>query len=72
MPGCGGAPRRIRIGRRTRLTQTELAAGGAAVTTNADAFDLLHRDVANVGDWFNRRGIAVDVEAVYAELLPMA
>jgi RIO kinase 1 len=41
-------------------------------TTNADAFDLLHRDVANVGDWFTRRGIAVDVEAVYAELLPMA
>jgi RIO kinase 1 len=41
-------------------------------TTNTDAFDLLHRDVANVGDWFNRRGIAVDVEAVYAELLPMA
>jgi RIO kinase 1 len=40
-------------------------------TTNADAFDLLHRDVANVGDWFTRRGIAVDVEAVYAELLPM-
>jgi RIO kinase 1 len=41
-------------------------------TTNADAFDLLHRDVANVGDWFNRRGMAIDVEAVYAELLPMA
>jgi serine/threonine-protein kinase RIO1 len=40
-------------------------------TTNADAFDLLHRDVANVGDWL-RRGIPVDVEAVYAELLPMA
>jgi RIO kinase 1 len=41
-------------------------------TTNADAFDLLHRDVANVGDWFTRRGVAVDVEEVYAELIPLA
>jgi RIO kinase 1 len=41
-------------------------------TTNADAYDLLHRDVANVGDWFNRHGRAVDVEAVYAELLALA
>ncbi|MGH2429090.1 MAG: RIO1 family regulatory kinase/ATPase [Candidatus Limnocylindria bacterium] len=41
-------------------------------TTNTDAFDLLHRDVANVGDWFARRGIAVDVEAVYAELVAVA
>ena len=41
-------------------------------TTNADAFDLLHRDVANVGDWFTRRGVAVDIEAVYAELVSVA
>jgi RIO kinase 1 len=41
-------------------------------TTNTDAFDLLHRDVANVGDWFNRRGIAVDIEAVYAEFVTLA
>jgi RIO kinase 1 len=41
-------------------------------TTNADAFDLLHRDVANVGDWFSRHGVAVDVEAVYAELVTVA
>ena len=25
-------------------------------TTNTDAFDLLHRDVENVGEWFGRRG----------------
>ena len=25
-------------------------------TTNTDAYDLLHRDVANVGDWFGRHG----------------
>jgi RIO kinase 1 len=41
-------------------------------TTNTDAFDLLHRDVANVGEWFGRRGVAVDVEAVYAELVTVA
>jgi RIO kinase 1 len=41
-------------------------------TTNTDAFDLLHRDVANVGEWFNRRGVAIDVEAVYAELVALA
>jgi RIO kinase 1 len=41
-------------------------------TTNTDAYDLLHRDVANVGDWFNRHGAGVDVEAVYAELLALA
>ncbi|MCA1570370.1 MAG: phosphotransferase [Chloroflexi bacterium] len=41
-------------------------------TTNADAFDLLHRDVANVGDWFTRHGVPVDVEAVYAELVALA
>jgi RIO kinase 1 len=41
-------------------------------TTNPDAFDLLHRDVANVGEWFGRRGVAVDVEALYAELVSLA
>lgn len=41
-------------------------------TTNTDAFELLHRDVANVGGWFSRRGIAVEVEAFYAELVSMA
>jgi RIO kinase 1 len=41
-------------------------------TTNTDAYDLLHRDVANVGDWFSRRGVAVDVEGLYAELLALA
>ncbi len=41
-------------------------------TTNPDAFELLHRDVANVGDWFGRRGVSVDVEALYAELVTIA
>jgi len=41
-------------------------------TTNTDAYDLLHRDVANVGTWFGRQGRPVDVEAIYAELLALA
>ena len=41
-------------------------------TTNPDAFELLHRDISNVGDWFGRRGVAVDVEALYAELVSVA
>jgi RIO kinase 1 len=40
--------------------------------TNADAFDLLHRDVSNVADWFGRRGVQVDVESLYAELVGLA
>jgi RIO kinase 1 len=40
--------------------------------TNADAPDLLHRDVVNVAAWFGRHGIEVDVEAVFAELLALA
>jgi len=38
-------------------------------TTNPAAFDLLHRDLENVATWFGRRGVAVDVEAAFAELL---
>ena len=41
-------------------------------STNADAYELLHRDVANVGTWFNRHGVPVDVEATYADLLTLA
>jgi RIO kinase 1 len=41
-------------------------------TTNTDAYELLHRDVANVGAWFVRHGVDVDVETTYAELLGLA
>jgi RIO kinase 1 len=41
-------------------------------TSNPDAFELLHRDVANVGEWFDRRGVAVDAEALYGELVGVA
>ena len=57
---------------RTRRTASTSCSGGASFTTNPDAFELLHRDVANVGDWFSRRGVAVDVEALYAELVGIA
>jgi RIO kinase 1 len=41
-------------------------------TTNTDAFELLHRDLANVGTWFGRRGLTVDIEAIYAQLVATA
>ena len=41
-------------------------------TTNPDAFELLQRDVTTVADWFARRGVAVDAEAFYAELVSIA
>jgi RIO kinase 1 len=41
-------------------------------TTNADAPELLHRDLANVAGWFDRRGVEVDVEAIFAELIGLS
>ena len=41
-------------------------------TTNVDAPDLLHRDLANVAGWFERRGLEVDVESVFGELIGLA
>jgi RIO kinase 1 len=40
--------------------------------SNADAPDLLHRDLANVAGWFERRGFEVDVEAIFGELISLA
>lgn len=40
--------------------------------TNERAPDLLHRDLENVGGWFARRGLSVDVEATFVELLALA
>ncbi len=42
------------------------------VTTNADAMDLLHRDVRNVCEWFARRGVTRDADETFAELLALA
>jgi RIO kinase 1 len=36
---------------------------------NAEAPDLLHRDLVNVGTWFGRRGIELDIELVFVDLL---
>jgi serine/threonine-protein kinase RIO1 len=40
--------------------------------TNAEAPDLLHRDLVNVAAWFGPRGVWVDVEATFVELLALA
>ena len=39
------------------------------VTMNPAGPDLLHRDLLNVATWFNRHGVSVDPDAVFAELL---
>lgn len=36
---------------------------------NVEAPDLLHRDISNVGAWFARRGVELDVEVVFADLV---
>jgi RIO kinase 1 len=37
--------------------------------TNGAAADLLHRDLMNVATWFDRRGLPVEPEAVFSDLL---
>ncbi len=39
------------------------------LATNPQGVSLLHRDVLNVGGWFRRRGVDVDAEALFAELV---
>lgn len=39
------------------------------VTGNPNGFDLLHRDCVNVLDWFVRRGLDVDAEEVFGDLV---
>ena len=42
------------------------------VTENADALDLLHRDVENVCTWFARHRIECDPQAIFSELVALA
>jgi RIO kinase 1 len=42
------------------------------VTTNPHAFDYLHRDLTNVGNWFARHGVVIAVDEIYAELIAIA
>jgi RIO kinase 1 len=56
---------------RDRLTIIDLPQA-VEFTTNADAADLLHRDIANVVGWFERRGLTLDVERVFGDLIGMA
>lgn len=39
------------------------------LAANLQGLDFLHRDVVNVCTWFERRGLDIDAEEVFAELL---
>ena len=39
------------------------------IAANPQGIDFLHRDVLNVCGWFERRGLGVDAEEVFADLL---
>jgi RIO kinase 1 len=39
------------------------------IAANLQGLDFLHRDVVNVCGWFDRRGVDVDAEEVFADLL---
>lgn len=39
------------------------------VVSNPNGMELLHRDCVNVCDWFTRRGLDCDAEAVFGELV---
>ena len=39
------------------------------VVANPQGFDLLHRDCVNVCDWFARRQVDADAEALFADLV---
>ncbi|MAT04373.1 MAG: serine/threonine protein kinase [Acidimicrobiaceae bacterium] len=39
------------------------------IAANPMGLDFLHRDVTNVCEWFDRRGLDVDGEALFAQLL---
>ncbi len=39
------------------------------LAANPQGLDFLHRDVLNVCDWFSRRGVDADAEALFSELL---
>ena len=39
------------------------------IAANIQGLDFLHRDVMNVCDWFERRGVLVDGEEVFAEII---
>ncbi len=42
------------------------------ITTNRQAIDFLHRDLANVGEWFRSRGAPFDTDGLFSELVAAA
>ena len=39
---------------------------------NPNGLEFLHRDIANVADWFQRHGVVLDVGAIFADMLNRA
>jgi RIO kinase 1 len=39
------------------------------IAANLSGFDFLHRDIVNVCTWFNRKGLAIDADELFAELI---
>jgi RIO kinase 1 len=39
------------------------------LVSSPHGFTLLHRDIANICDWFARRGVAADADELYGEVL---
>jgi RIO kinase 1 len=39
------------------------------IAANIQGLDFLHRDVVNVCAWFDRRGVDIDAEAIFAEII---
>ena len=39
------------------------------IATNMQGLDFLHRDVLNICGWFQQRGLDVDAEEIFADLV---
>jgi RIO kinase 1 len=42
------------------------------ISTNTQAVDFLHRDLANVGEWFRTKGVAFGTDDLFSELVAVA
>ena len=40
-----------------------------AISTHRQAFEFLHRDLVNVGEWFSARDVAFDADDLFTDLL---
>jgi RIO kinase 1 len=42
------------------------------ISTNSQAVDFLHRDLVNVGEWFQARGVTFDTDDLFSDLVASA